>query len=111
MKGVIQEIVAPERLVFTNIAVDAAGKHLLEGLTTVIFADERGKTKMTLHTHAAAVAEVGNRLSARHGDGLDAEHRQARGLCGGPFSAAAAGIPRLSVSRYYAPGGSLTIVG
>jgi uncharacterized protein YndB with AHSA1/START domain len=59
MKGVIQEIVAPERLVFTNIAVDASGKHVLEGLTTVAFAEERGKTKMTLHTRAAAVAEVG----------------------------------------------------
>jgi uncharacterized protein YndB with AHSA1/START domain len=58
MKGVIQEIVAPERLVFTNIAVDASGKHLLEGLTTVIFSDEQGKTKMTLHTKALAVAEV-----------------------------------------------------
>jgi uncharacterized protein YndB with AHSA1/START domain len=58
MKGVIQEIVAPERLVFTNIAIDASGKHLLEGLTTVIFSDERGKTKMTLHTKAVAVTEV-----------------------------------------------------
>ena len=45
MKGVIREIVAPERLVFTNIAVDAAGKHLLEGLTTVTFAEENGKTR------------------------------------------------------------------
>jgi uncharacterized protein YndB with AHSA1/START domain len=58
MKGVIQEIVAPERLVFTNIAIDASGNHLLEGLTTVIFSDERGKTKMTLHTKAVAVTEV-----------------------------------------------------
>jgi uncharacterized protein YndB with AHSA1/START domain len=58
MKGVIQEIVAPGRLVFTNIAVDVAGNHLLEGLTTVVFAEENGKTKMTLHTRAVAVAEV-----------------------------------------------------
>jgi uncharacterized protein YndB with AHSA1/START domain len=57
MKGVIQELVAPERLVFTNIAVDAAGNHLLEGLTTVTFAEEGGKTTMTLHTRAVAVAE------------------------------------------------------
>ena len=47
-----------ERLVFTNIAIDASGKHLLEGLTTVIFSDERGKTKMTLHTKVVAVTEV-----------------------------------------------------
>jgi uncharacterized protein YndB with AHSA1/START domain len=58
MKGVIREIVPPERLVFTNIAVDASGNHLLEGLTTVTFAEAGGKTKMTLHTRAAAVAEI-----------------------------------------------------
>jgi uncharacterized protein YndB with AHSA1/START domain len=57
MKGQIRELVAPERLVFTNIAVDAAGRHLLEGLTTVTFADEGGKTKLTLHTKAVAVVE------------------------------------------------------
>ena len=59
MKGVIREIVAPERLVFSSVAVDAAGKHLLEGLTTVTFAEQNGRTKMTMHTHAAAVAEIG----------------------------------------------------
>jgi uncharacterized protein YndB with AHSA1/START domain len=57
MKGEIRELVAPERLVFSNIAVDVAGRHLLEGLTTVTFADEGGKTKMTLHTKAVAVVE------------------------------------------------------
>jgi uncharacterized protein YndB with AHSA1/START domain len=58
MRGVIREIVVPERLVFTNIAVDASGNHLLEGLTTVVFAEEHGKTKMTLHTRAVAVVEM-----------------------------------------------------
>jgi uncharacterized protein YndB with AHSA1/START domain len=57
MKGEIRELVAPERLVFSNIAVDVAGRHLLEGLTTVTFIDEGGKTKMTLHTEAVAVVE------------------------------------------------------
>jgi uncharacterized protein YndB with AHSA1/START domain len=57
MTGVILEIVAPERLVFTNIAVDAAGAHLLEGVTTVTFADEGGKTRLALHTRAVAVTE------------------------------------------------------
>jgi uncharacterized protein YndB with AHSA1/START domain len=57
MKGEIRELVAPERLVFTSIAVDAAGRHLLEGLTTVTFADEGGKTKLTLHAKAVAVVE------------------------------------------------------
>ena len=59
MKGVIREIVAPERLVFSSVAVDAAGKHLLEGLTTVTFVEQNGRTKMTMHTHAVAVAEIG----------------------------------------------------
>jgi uncharacterized protein YndB with AHSA1/START domain len=57
MKGVIREIVAPERIVFTSIAVDLAGKHLLEGLTTVTFAEEGGKTKLAVHTRMAVVAK------------------------------------------------------
>jgi uncharacterized protein YndB with AHSA1/START domain len=58
MKGVIRELIPPERLVFTNIAVDAAGNHLLEGVTTVLFDEENGKTKLTLHTGAVAVVEM-----------------------------------------------------
>ena len=57
MKGEIREIAAPERLVFTNIAVDEAGNHIIEGLTTVTFAEEGGKTKLNLHTRGAAVVE------------------------------------------------------
>lgn len=55
MKGEIRKIVAPERLVFTNIAVDAAGNPVTEGLTTVTFVEEGGKTKLTLHTRGAAL--------------------------------------------------------
>jgi uncharacterized protein YndB with AHSA1/START domain len=58
MKGEIRELVAPERLVFTSIALDDAGNHIIEGLTTVTFTEEGGKTKMTLHARAAAVAEI-----------------------------------------------------
>jgi len=57
MKGVICEFAPPERLVFTSIAVDAAGNRLLEGLTTVLFDEENGKTKLTLHTGMVAVVE------------------------------------------------------
>ena len=56
MQGIIRELVAPERLVFTNIAVDAQGNTLLEGLTIVTFAEHGGKTKLTLQTSAAGVA-------------------------------------------------------
>jgi uncharacterized protein YndB with AHSA1/START domain len=54
--GVYREIVPAERLVFTNIATDAAGQPILEGLTTVTFAAMNGKTKMTVTTGATALA-------------------------------------------------------
>lgn len=55
MIGIFREIVRPERLVFTNIATDIAGKILLEGLTTVTFAEHGGgQTKLTMESHAAA---------------------------------------------------------
>jgi uncharacterized protein YndB with AHSA1/START domain len=57
MKGEFREIVPLERLVFTNIAVDAAGHPIIEGLTTVTFADKGGKTTMTLHTRGRAVVD------------------------------------------------------
>jgi uncharacterized protein YndB with AHSA1/START domain len=57
MKGVFREIVPPSRLVFTNIAVDKDGNHIIEGLTTVTFADEGGKTKLTLQTRGAAMVD------------------------------------------------------
>lgn len=57
MKGEILELVVPERLVFTNIAVDADGNHLLEGLTTVTFMEEGGKTRLTVQSHARAVVD------------------------------------------------------
>jgi uncharacterized protein YndB with AHSA1/START domain len=57
MKGEVREIVSPERLVFTNIAVDSAGNYVIEGLTTVTFAETGGKTTMTLHTRGRAVVD------------------------------------------------------
>ncbi len=57
MKGEFREIVPPERLAFTSIALDDAGNHILEGFTTVTFADDGGKTRMTLHARAHAVVE------------------------------------------------------
>ncbi len=57
MKGEIREIVPPERLAFTNIALDDLGSHIIEGFTTVTFADADGKTRLTLHTRGSAVVE------------------------------------------------------
>jgi len=53
--GVYREVVKPERLVFTNIATDKEGNPILDGLTSVTFAEHAGKTKLTLQTRAAAV--------------------------------------------------------
>jgi uncharacterized protein YndB with AHSA1/START domain len=53
--GVYREIVEPERLVFTNIATDNERNPVLDGLTTVIFAEHGGKTKLTLQTRAVAL--------------------------------------------------------
>ena len=57
MKGEFREIVPPERLVFTNIAVDEADKPIIEGLTTVTFIERGGKTTMTLQTRGRAVVD------------------------------------------------------
>jgi uncharacterized protein YndB with AHSA1/START domain len=68
MTGVIREIVEPERLVFTSVAMDEDGKRLLEGVTTVTFAEQGAKTKLTLHTRAVGlVADAARKL-----EGMDA---------------------------------------
>lgn len=56
MRGVIQEIVEPERIVFSNRAVDDKDNPIIDGLTTVTFTERDGKTEMTLHTIATALA-------------------------------------------------------
>ncbi|HUD11244.1 MAG TPA: SRPBCC domain-containing protein [Candidatus Saccharimonadia bacterium] len=58
MQGVIQEIVEPEKFVFTNQAVDEDGNVLIDGITTVLLEEvENGKTKLTLSVTAKAVSE------------------------------------------------------
>jgi uncharacterized protein YndB with AHSA1/START domain len=47
-RGIYREIVAPERLVFTYLDVDAAGRAGPETLVTVSLADQGGKTRLTL---------------------------------------------------------------
>jgi uncharacterized protein YndB with AHSA1/START domain len=58
-KGVFREIVEPERLVFTDSALeDEEGNPQFETLTTVTFAEHEGKTKLTLHV-IVVKAEMG----------------------------------------------------
>jgi uncharacterized protein YndB with AHSA1/START domain len=51
--GVYSEVLAPQRLVFTNNAYDHEGKSLLEGVTSVTFAAQDAKTKLTVETRMA----------------------------------------------------------
>jgi uncharacterized protein YndB with AHSA1/START domain len=55
MTGEFHEIVEPERLVFTSRALDGNGEALFEVLNTVTFAEEGGKTKLTLHARVSDV--------------------------------------------------------
>jgi len=48
MTGVYHEIVAPEQLVFIAAALDEKGEPLFEVLNTVTFAEQRGKTRLTV---------------------------------------------------------------
>jgi len=62
MDGVFQEVVSPERLVFTSRAFDAkSNKTLIEALNTVTFTDEGGKTKLTV---VARVIELAPEFAA-----------------------------------------------
>lgn len=68
MRGIFQEVVQDERLSFTNIALNADGEMLLEGTTTVTFADEGGGTRMTLTTYAEGAVGIVERML----DGMEA---------------------------------------
>ncbi|HLW73974.1 MAG TPA: SRPBCC domain-containing protein [Gammaproteobacteria bacterium] len=58
MRGVFKEVVVPERLSFTNAAVDAQDQLIIEGFTTVLFADEGKKTRVTVQTRGKAMAPI-----------------------------------------------------
>jgi uncharacterized protein YndB with AHSA1/START domain len=49
MTGVFHEIVEPERLVFTGTALDANGEPLFDVMNIVTFAENGGRTTLTLH--------------------------------------------------------------
>lgn len=64
MVGEYREIVVGERLVFTSRAVDNDGNPLLEGQTTVTFADDGGQTRLTVHSTAVGLAAVALQMLA-----------------------------------------------
>jgi uncharacterized protein YndB with AHSA1/START domain len=71
-KGVFREFVPSKTLAFTNNAHDADGRLLLEGYTTVTFADEDGKTRMRLVTKVAGKVALAPQMLA----GMDAGWNQ-----------------------------------
>lgn len=50
MQGMIQEFLPSARLTFSNSAVDATGRVLLDGVTRVSFEAHAGGTRVTVHT-------------------------------------------------------------
>lgn len=64
MKGVFREVTPPGRLVFSNIAVDKDGNHLLEGETTVTLVEQGGRTTMTLTSHAIGLVPIAPQMLA-----------------------------------------------
>ncbi|MBV9771822.1 MAG: SRPBCC domain-containing protein, partial [Bryobacterales bacterium] len=67
MAGVFQEIVEPERLVFTSVALDNNGNALFEILNTVVFEEEDGKTTLTVRANITMATAGG----ARHLAGME----------------------------------------
>jgi uncharacterized protein YndB with AHSA1/START domain len=82
MKGVFREVVALERLVFTNIATDNSGKHLLEGETTVTFAEKDGKTTLILKSRAIGLVPIAPQMLAGMETGWTQSIDKLQGLLG-----------------------------
>lgn len=64
MKGVFREVASPERLVFTNIATDKDGRHLLEGETAITLVEKGDRTALTLKTHAVGLVSIAPQMLA-----------------------------------------------
>jgi uncharacterized protein YndB with AHSA1/START domain len=59
MSGTFHEVVVPERLVFVALPEDGQGNALIEAVTTVTFAEQAGKTLVTIHQKAVALMAAG----------------------------------------------------
>ena len=64
MTGIYREIVKPDRLVFTSYALDAADKPMFEVLNTVMFAEQDGKTTLTVQARVINKTTVAERYLA-----------------------------------------------
>jgi uncharacterized protein YndB with AHSA1/START domain len=68
MTGTFREIMPPRRLVFEAVAEDHDGNALLRSLTVVTFADEGGRTRLTVHADAVGLSPLAPQMLA----GMDA---------------------------------------
>jgi uncharacterized protein YndB with AHSA1/START domain len=64
MKGIFREVQAPERLVFSNVAIDNDGNHLLEGETIATLSEQDGKTTLTMKSHAVGLVPLAPQMLA-----------------------------------------------
>jgi len=75
MTGVFQEIDEPGRLVFVSSALDDKGEAMFEVLTDVIFAEQQGKTALTMQARVvrstAQAAQHIKGMEAGWGQSLD----------------------------------------
>ena len=67
MTGVFQEIVEPERLSFTSVALDGEGQPLFEILNTVTLTGQGGRTTQTLRARVGKATAAG----APHLEGME----------------------------------------
>ncbi|HEY5095243.1 MAG TPA: SRPBCC domain-containing protein [Candidatus Eremiobacteraceae bacterium] len=67
MTGVFNEVVAPERLVFTSTPLDENGDPLFEILNTVVFEEQGEKTRLTLHARVLSATDQ----AAQYLDGME----------------------------------------
>jgi uncharacterized protein YndB with AHSA1/START domain len=70
-RGVIREIVAPERFVFTYAFEDESGRRGHETIVTVTFADVGNKTEVTVHQGIFESVEVRDDHVRGWGEALD----------------------------------------
>ena len=78
MGGIFHEIKPHDRIVFTSFVDMPDGKRVLEGLNTVTFEEQRGRTRVTVHARAEGYRRLRRTDARRHGGRLVAEPRQAR---------------------------------
>jgi uncharacterized protein YndB with AHSA1/START domain len=79
MAGTFDEVVEPERLVFTSSALDEAGNSMFEVETAVTFAEQGGKTTLTMQ--ARVVKSTANAM--QYIQGMEAGWTQSLERLGG----------------------------